>query len=146
MAEQPESHIIAESQLNDALTKFRERIVSGLMSRFEGTLGDRYGEISAEIVSAYRRGNMIVANAVIGALNLQDEDAMGDFCRVLCDKVYDDIYNELPDLRWVPIEVLFFQSTKDIEEGSVFFDSTGWSAQDYISPVRAQERNGTRRS
>ncbi|MCJ7457240.1 hypothetical protein MUP07_10960 [Candidatus Bathyarchaeota archaeon] len=124
MNEIPDTKIVLESQLLDALAKVRQKIATGVTLEFEenfepphDTGVSYWGEALAELIGAYVNGARIALLVWVKRWDFH-ENALEEFWNLLSQRVYEALTHSIPDLKWSSLEIHLLDSIEDFERAA----------------------------
>jgi hypothetical protein len=122
MSEIPDTKIVLVNQMLDTLEKVRQTIANGITVEFEETyeppteIGVSYsGDALIELIGAYAIAPKIMVLAWVKHWNFP-EQAVDELWNKLCERLYEELNERVPDLRWFNLEVDFLDSIEDLEK------------------------------
>jgi len=124
MIEIPDAKTIVESQLLETLAKVRQTIATGVTLEFEETYesphdtGVSYwAEALAELIAAYVKGAGIALLVWVKRWDFP-EQAMEELWNKLTERLYEELTNRIPDLKWFSLEIHFLDSIEHLEKAA----------------------------
>jgi hypothetical protein len=124
MNEIPDAEIILEGQTLDALAKVRQTIANDMTVKFEeiyecpNEIGVSYwGQALAELIGAYVKTSKITLLAWGKRCNFPGQ-AFQEFWDKLTERIYEELTNRVPDLKWSSLEIHFLDSIGNLEKAA----------------------------
>jgi hypothetical protein len=125
MIEIPDAKTIVESQLLETLAKVRQTVATGVTVEFGETYeppldtGVSYwGEALVELIGAYAKGPKIALLVWVKHWDFH-ERAMEEFWNMLSQRLYDELTDRIPDLKWSSLEIHFLDSIEPLEKAAI---------------------------
>jgi len=124
MDEIQEAKIVVEEQVLETLAKIRQALVSGLTVKFEEAYEPQldpgvsyWGEALVELIGAYVKGPKIALLVWVKHWDFH-ERAMEEFWSLLSQRLYEELTNRIPDLKWSSLEIHFLDSIEPLEKAA----------------------------
>jgi len=124
MIEIPDAKTIVESQLLETLAEVKQQIASGMTVGFKEAYVsplDRDisypGEAVVRLFGAYPKVTKIAVLAWVTHLDFPKE-VMEELSNKLVQRLYEELNNRIPDLKWVNLEIRFFDSVECLEKAA----------------------------
>jgi ribosomal protein L29 len=124
MNEIPDAEIILEGQTLDVLAKVRQTIANDMTVKFEETYEpphesnvSYWGEAFVELIGTYTKGPKIVVLAWVEHWDFA-EQAAEDLWNKLTERLYEELTNRIPDLKWYLLEIRLLDSTEGLEKAA----------------------------